>query len=299
MALDLVTATAIQLGCIFAIVAALSIALMVVSRKLRKAPADESKVFTLFSVILPFDILKIRLQKTENGGVEEVVLYNGRKVESLKLLAVFLIISIQVAMWLTFVTIHIEATEYRDGCSLDAILEDDSEWQCRNMDTKKDLNCHSTFKNALNFTLPIVEVERQLKQLTKHVSCARLNLDMGEAFGLGYVSYQLLFLFLIGLEKMFIPLRDRFGFRCTSIALLLTCVVVLVAFFLISGFVPSLFRYLVRFLYPYPIAAALVPLSSRFGSTEMTEMVHTKRASAGNTNANDAENSNMVLGVQP
>ena len=127
MSLDLVTATVIKLGCIGGVVTVLLVALLIVSRKLRKAPADESKVFTLFSVILPFDILKIRLQKTENGGVEEVVLYNGRKVESLKLLAVFLIILTQFAMWLTFVTIYFEAFEHRDGCSLEAILEDDSE----------------------------------------------------------------------------------------------------------------------------------------------------------------------------
>eukprot|EP00111_Clytia_hemisphaerica_P021530 TCONS_00063336-protein len=226
--------------------------------------------------MIPFELITERAEKKEDGTHEKIVLYNGRKVEKKlsKLRLAFVLYGLAAyGLWITFFVIFMEATERREGCSLDAVLEDDTEWECFNTITKEQINCHTDFITSLNTSSTNAEFGKPLKRLTKHVECSRLNLRLGEAAGLGYASYKLVFIFLIGLEKTYSVLRGRFpkSFIARHLGNIIF-VLASVATGLTAKFLPSIFLHFLRYFVPFVPAVGIVSVSSQLGKEDMTDV---------------------------
>ena len=236
----------------------------------------ESTLFKMFSVLIPFEILRVRLLKTDNAeSFKPVILYNGRKVEESHLgkFIKFLTLIVLYALIMTFVLLRMQAAEYRMGCRIDDVFGENSGWECENTITTETVNCHSTFKDVLNVSLTPHEMELRLKEFTHNVECFRYNVNFGEAFALGYGAYKLFFLSMIALEKCYNHLNMKYGLVCAASTFVIITVICYIGIFILGTFEPIFFTNVMRNAFPFILSIVIAIMSSTFGTDNMTETV--------------------------
>jgi len=236
-----------------------------------------SKIYDIYSVILPFNIAKKCIDK-ESGN--EIYTFNNRVVNTnnpkqKKVLKISLFALFWYAFFCTIIVLWIEAYEEAYECPFQTAFED-SGWSCTFLNNGTEFNCGNYIKNVMNN-----QSTNSPKTTPLQVICRRLNYNIPTALAIALVSYNLLFIAFLILEKFYSFLvrkrsRKIAVFVFSFLFLILTGCLSLVSLFTGTKYTSDMYKY----WYPFLIAIFLPFYTSQVGEGKVDEVVvHTEEAS--------------------